>query len=367
MAEAVPAAGGTHAPTVGARRGDDLLDLRDGRRAVDAFGGEGEVPGPIAAKVVVARHRLDRHTSRHSGRACGAGTGTDRRVAMVSQHGRRSHNFSAGDHRGDGLGVTARAAGVGRTDEIDAIRATVDAACAGVPSFLVISGEAGIGKTTLLDMALAPGGDSSFLVLRVTGDEAEMELDFGLIDQLVRGAGVPSSALEDLRIEVGTDPLDAGARLLRVFDALELAMPLIITIDDAHLADVGSMQAITFAARRLHRDRIALVIAGRPELTTRVPPGLIRLAERSGGIRQLAGLDAQEVAQLARRRLGRELPLVAAERLRAHTRGHPLHTASCSSNSMSPICSVTVCSRRRERSVLCWRHSWQTSVTMPAG
>ena len=65
VAEAVPAAGGVDAPIGGMRRSDDPLNILDRRRTVDVLGGEGDVPGPIAAKVVVARGRLDRHASRH--------------------------------------------------------------------------------------------------------------------------------------------------------------------------------------------------------------------------------------------------------------------------------------------------------------
>ncbi len=99
-----------------------------------------------------------------------------------------------------------------------------------------------------------------------------------------------------------------------------------VVIDDAHLADVPSLTAITFALRRLRADPVVLVIAMRPEGRERIPLGLGRLAERSGGVVNLGVLDLSAIADLAAGVYGQAIPNAAAERLHAHTGGHPLHT-----------------------------------------
>ncbi len=215
---------------------------------------------------------------------------------------------------------------VGRVDEIESIRRAIDLGAAGTPSFLVILGEAGIGKTTLLDMAVPTTVPAGAVVLAATGDEAETDLDYGVLDQFLRVAPLPASDRAAFAPAPGTDPLDAGARLLRSLDALELEVPLVLTLDDAHLADAASLQALTFAARRLQRDRVAFVLLGRPEPEARLPPGLLRLAERTAGVLRLAGLTVHEVRQLMREHYGRDVAERAAARLTAHTGGHPLHT-----------------------------------------
>src|SRR5690606_20737601 len=96
-------------------------------------------------------------------------------------------------------------------------------------------------------------------------------------------------------------------------------------VDDAQVADAASLQALTFTARRLGADPAALLVATRPEGVDRLPPGLLRLVERSGVRLQLAGLGAPEVAELVQLRFGRAAPPAAVDRLRAHTGGSPLH------------------------------------------
>jgi DNA-binding CsgD family transcriptional regulator len=137
---------------------------------------------------------------------------------------------------------------------------------------LVLRGEAGIGKTALLDHAVEQA--AGMRVLRATGIEFESELPFSTLDQLVR----PVVGLVDtLRA--------AQARALRTALALEsegpaerfgvyaatLALlavaaddePLLCVVDDCQWVDNASAEALAFAARRLEAEGIALLLATR--------------------------------------------------------------------------------------------------------
>ncbi len=208
---------------------------------------------------------------------------------------------------------------VGRDEELAALRRRLDQAAAGTPVVAVVVGEPGMGKSSLLAAALR-GRDA--LVIAASGDEAETELDFGVATQLLARAPAPTGSW-DLR--AGADPLEVGATLLRVVGELPRSQPVIVTVDDAHLADVASLTALSFAARRLRAEPVALVLACRPEGIARLPAGLSRLAERAGAHLVLDGLATSEVGQLAEAVLGRPVPTPLAARLRHHTGGNPLH------------------------------------------
>ena len=91
------------------------------------------------------------------------------------------------------------------------LEAAAAAARGGQPTVVLVEGEGGIGKSTLL--ARFAGGLAGATVLRASGDEAELRLPYGIVGQLVSSAGGASSELSD-----GVDPLavgaDAGVRLV---------------------------------------------------------------------------------------------------------------------------------------------------------
>jgi DNA-binding CsgD family transcriptional regulator len=213
---------------------------------------------------------------------------------------------------------------VGRGAELDLlIRAFTDASAPTLSVVLVV-GEAGIGKTLLVRHALARSGA---LAVVAEGDPAEIDLDYGVLDQLVRRSPLDGSAVGDLVPLAGTDPLVAGAGLMRFVDGLALDRPLVVVVDDAHWADRSSLDAMTFAARRLRADQVVLCLTCRPEGIDRLPTGLARLVDGSRRI-DLQPLDTAAVGSLAARATGRPVPAAAAERLRAHTGGNPLHVGT---------------------------------------
>lgn len=222
-----------------------------------------------------------------------------------------------------------RGAIVGRDAELDRVRGALDAARGGTTTVLLVVGEAGMGKSSLLDAALATGtGTENDVVLSASGDEAESDLDYGIIEQLrrwfPRNAGV-----EPIEPDPDHDYRRVGAALLRVVDEATLPGALIVVVDDAQWADVASLEALTFGAKRLEEaDTIAFIVATRPDGVDRLPPGLLALAESGGNRLDLQPLDRGAIARLAEDRYGRPLPAPAVDRLWRHTIGNPLHVSS---------------------------------------
>jgi DNA-binding CsgD family transcriptional regulator len=210
---------------------------------------------------------------------------------------------------------------VGRAAELDRLVALFTGVTSPTVAVVLVVAEAGMGKTMLVRHALARSGA---LAVVAEGDPAEAELEYGVLDHLVRRSPLDDTAAGELVPTAGTDPLVAGAALMRVVDGLALDRRLVVVVDDVHWADQPSLDAITFAARRLRGDQVVLCLACRPEGVDRLPAGLVRLVDPATRI-DLGPLDTAAVAELAARTTGGPLPAAAVERLRDHTGGNPLH------------------------------------------
>ena len=117
----------------------------------------------------------------------------------------------------------------------------------------------------------------------------------------------------------------AGADLLALLGAAQDTGPVLVAIDDAQWIDAASAAALCFAVRRLHADRACVLVATRPEADTGTSwSRLLHARDRVERI-PLGGLDAREVGRLAGSLGHADLTGAAAERLRAHTGGHPLY------------------------------------------
>lgn len=138
---------------------------------------------------------------------------------------------------------------------------------------LSLRGEAGIGKTALIEHMLAQASD--FRVVRGSGAESEMELAYAGMEQicaplqhlLVRLPKPQRSALEvALGVSEGggaPDRLLVGLALLTLLSEAGAQQPTICVVDDAHWVDRASVQAFGFAARRLLADRVVMIFATR--------------------------------------------------------------------------------------------------------
>ncbi|MEU4113418.1 AAA family ATPase [Kitasatospora sp. NPDC028055] len=236
----------------------------------------------------------------------------------------------------------------GREHEQAAVDGLLARARDGGAGALLLRGEAGIGKTALLDDAVARAG-TAFRVIRAAGVEYEAELPFaGLslllapgLDRLDVLPGPQRRALEaafglgDAPVDPaaappaapGTVPAPATAPADRLLVGLatlgllaELAadQPLLCVLDDVQWLDRASLDALLLAARRLQAEGVALLLAARTE------PGAS--AERQLGLPEVrvTGLAEADATRLLTERAGPDLPAAVRDRLLAEAAGNPL-------------------------------------------
>ncbi len=163
---------------------------------------------------------------------------------------------------------------LGREPELLAIDGALAAARLGKSSRLVIRGEPGIGKSALLQHAIAQA--AAMRVMTARGVEFEANVPFAGLHELLQPAlkmldrlpPIHASALRSslgLGARIEADRLIIGAAVLGLISAYADEGPLLITVDDAQWLDQASSEAIGFAARRLSEDPVALLIAVRDE------------------------------------------------------------------------------------------------------
>jgi DNA-binding CsgD family transcriptional regulator len=215
---------------------------------------------------------------------------------------------------------------IGRESERRLIEPLLSGVRVGESGVLVLTGEAGIGKSALLDWVA--DSVTGMTTLRATGIEAEQEVPFGGLLQLLRPIlplidtlpGPQADALAGalaLRSSSSGDRFAVGAGTLGLICRAAEAKPLALLIDDAHLLDRPSAQALAFAGRRLLADQVLLlatVRAGEP------------CAFVDAGLRTLTveGLDRQAATELLARRSGSRLSAALLDRFYLATAGNPL-------------------------------------------
>ncbi|WP_461069963.1 ATP-binding protein [Streptomyces pseudoechinosporeus] len=177
---------------------------------------------------------------------------------------------SSGDFRPAVGGIGTRL--IGRCREREVLGALVGAVRAGESRALVVSGEAGVGKTALLDWLVDE--TSGVRILRATGVQAEMDLPFAALHQLLapmldRLDRLPAPQRDALRTFFGISPGKApnrffgGLAVLGLLADVAEEQPLICVIDDEQWLDRASAQVLAFVARRLERESVGLVFATR--------------------------------------------------------------------------------------------------------
>ena len=150
---------------------------------------------------------------------------------------------------------------------------------------LVVTGEAGMGKTVLLADAAERARSAGMQVLHVTGRESESKLAFAGLHQLLRPV-LPAAALLPGRQErallgalglaadpVAPDPLLTGVAVLTLLSDLSERSPVLVVADDAHWLDRSSLDALAFAASRLDAEPVVLLVGARGQAP---PPGFER-------------------------------------------------------------------------------------------
>src|SRR5580658_6507616 len=148
----------------------------------------------------------------------------------------------------------------GRRSECEVLDGVLAAVCEGESRTLMVRGEAGVGKTALLEYVV--GAASDLRVIRAAGVESEMELAFAALQQLcapvLDGLGrLPPPQREALKIVFGLcdgaapDRFLVGLAVLSLLSEVAETRPLVCVVDDAQWLDRASAQALAFVARRL--------------------------------------------------------------------------------------------------------------------
>ena len=215
---------------------------------------------------------------------------------------------------------------LGRASEQQRVRSLVGQARNGRGGALLVLGEAGIGKTTLLRATAS--GVLGVQVLRVDGYEAESTMPFAALQRLMiplRGhvSSLPERHQQALRVAAGVadgpppDRFLVGLGFLGLMAAAAETEPVVCTVDDAHLLDSESLAVLAFVARRVEAESAALVFAGRdgPSMQAAMA-GIPTL--------RLPGLDPDDAIRLLMSSLPEPIDLAAAAQVAAATGGNPL-------------------------------------------
>lgn len=164
---------------------------------------------------------------------------------------------------------------LGRAAEQEAVSRLLASARLGRGGVLAVTGEPGVGKTALLaDAVDRLSATGEVRVLAVTPAEAEQDLPFaalhalllpalGLLDEIPGPQAAQLGAALRLRDGHGQDRFAIGAATLSLLSRYAEDGPVAVVVDDVHWADRPSVDALTFAARRVHEDPIAVLVAGR--------------------------------------------------------------------------------------------------------
>ena len=211
----------------------------------------------------------------------------------------------------------------GRASECALLDNVVSAIRRGESQSLVLRGEAGIGKTALLEYLIASASDLT--VVRAVGVESEMELAFASLHQLYgplldRLDRLPPPQRQAMDIVFGMsagaapDRFLVGLAVLSLFAAVAEERPLLCVVDDAQWLDQTSGQTLAFVARRLLAEPVGIVFGAR---------------EPGGELRHVPELEVQGVHNGDARALLSsavrfKLDEAVRDRIVAETRGNPL-------------------------------------------
>src|SRR5579884_597047 len=216
---------------------------------------------------------------------------------------------------------------VGRAEELAALDACLSEAERGEPRVVVIEGEPGIGKSTLLSQFVRRIPHAE--VLRATGDEAESMVPFGIVADLVAGAqAVPVRRGGRLRkaLDEDADPLAVVDELVAVLRTSSRGgQVVVVAIDDLHWTDRPSAIVLRLAMRRARRIPLLALFASRSGQSVRLGEDWAQFVSGGHRVTRLRIGGRRELVVLAEALgVGRLSPWAAA-RLLEHTGGNPLH------------------------------------------
>jgi DNA-binding CsgD family transcriptional regulator len=212
---------------------------------------------------------------------------------------------------------------LGRRSECEALDCLLGDVREGKSRTLVLLGEPGIGKTALLEYAIARA--TGFRVAQAAGTQSEMELGFAGLHQLCapmldRLHQLPEPQRDALGTAFGLtagnapDRFFVGLAVLNLLSETAASQPLLCVVDDAQWLDLASAQALALVARRLGAESVGVLFAirDRSEMFARLPELVVHRL-RKGDARAL--LDSVITGPLDQH---------VRDRLVAETRGNPL-------------------------------------------
>jgi len=245
--------------------------------------------------------------------------------------GRWDENGAVGQDAG--VAPADRRVPVGRAAELGAVERFL--APARVGRVLVVCGEPGIGKSTVWDAGVGLARSRGFAVWSTRASEAEAQLSFAGLADLLDGAGagmlaglpVPQRWALEVAVRraepdlTPPEPLAIAAGLLGVLRVAAGAGPVLVAVDDLPWLDGASAAAVVFAARRLAGEDVRFLVARRSGR----PTELEAAAEPAGVVRvELGPLSFGAVSGLLAARLGRALPRRVARQVFDTCGGNPL-------------------------------------------
>lgn len=214
---------------------------------------------------------------------------------------------------------------LGRDDEQHRLTALLSAARNGRGGSLLVLGEPGIGKTYLLTESAR---QASVDVIRLDGYESESAMPFAAVQRLAatlqgHHSALPERQRQAVQVASGAaegpapDRFLVGLGMLGLLAAAGAERPVVCVIDDAHLIDPESLDALAFVARRIAVEHVAVVFAARDEEG---------FADRIGGVPRLAlrGLDLDAAVRLLNRSATTPFAPSAAAAIARATGGNPL-------------------------------------------
>jgi DNA-binding CsgD family transcriptional regulator len=212
---------------------------------------------------------------------------------------------------------------LGRQRQQAVFERLLEAAREGHGGVLVVHGDPGVGKTALLEYALETAND--FRVVRTSGAEGELELDYAALQQLCSPLlalieRLPDPQRDALDVAFGLSagqapsPFLVGLAVLGLLSEAAEQQPLLCMIDDAQWLDDASGAALAFVARRLLAERIALTFATRD-----VGSRLLRFPQL-----RVDPLGRRDARALLESILPARLDESVLERIVAETGGNPL-------------------------------------------